>query len=146
MQNLSFDDGFKEFSLNGDESRVIRFNPSDFSIIERIKKAYDEISKVTDIKDDIELNTDGTPMDEMGKAADIVKGINDTIKNQIDYIFNSPVSAMVFGNQSPLGMVKGMPLYERFLMTVIPVIQKEVKAETEASRKRIGKYTQAYHK
>lgn len=141
MQNLNFDDGYKEFSINNDPNRVIRFNPSDFSIIERIKTAYDEIDKATKIDDDIELKSDGTPVEELGKAAEIVKGINDTIKNQIDYIFNSTVSDMVFGKQSPLSMVKGVPLWERFLNVIIPVIQKEVKAEQEASRKRISKYT-----
>jgi hypothetical protein len=141
MQNLSFDDGYKEFSINGDESRIIRFNPADFSIIERIKVAYDEIEKATNLKEDIELNPDGTAVDELGQAAEIVKSINDTIKNQIDYIFNSPVSEAAFGNQSPLGMVKGIPLYERFLNAIIPVVEKEVKSEMAASQKRISKYT-----
>jgi len=146
MQNLNFDDGYKEFSINNDVSRVIRFNPADFSIVERIKVAYDEIEKATHIENDIELKADGTPVEQLGQAAEIVKGVNDTIKKQVDYIFNSPVSDMVFGNQSPLSMVKGMPLYERFLNTLVPVIQKEVKAQQEASQKRISKYTQVYHK
>ena len=141
MQNLNFDDGYKEFSINNDPNRVIRFNPADFSIIERIKAAYDEIDKVTKMDNEINLKADGTPVEELGKAAEIVKGINDTIKNQIDYIFNSPVSEMVFGKQSPLSMVKGVPLWERFMNAIAPVIQKEVKAEQLASQKRISKYT-----
>lgn len=141
MQNLIIDDGYKEYKINGDENRVIRFNPSDFSIIERINTAYEEINKATDIDTDIELKPDGKPVSELEKVAEIVSGINTTIKKQIDYIFNSPVSDAVFGNQSPLSMVKGMPLYERFLDAVIPVIQQEVKKEQEASQKRIEKYT-----
>lgn len=141
MQNLNFDDGYKEFSINNDPNRVIRFNPADFGIIERIKKAYDEIDKTTNIDTDAQLKTDGTPLELIGQAADIVTNMNNTIKAQIDYIFNSPVSEIVFGKQSPMGMVKGKPLYERFLETVIPVIQEEVKAEMAASQKRISKYT-----
>jgi hypothetical protein len=141
MQNLIIDDGYKEFSINGDENRVIRFNPSDFSIIERINTAYEEINKATDIDTDIELKPDGKPVSELEKVAEIVSGINTTIKKQIDYIFNSPVSDAVFGNQSPLSMVKGMPLYERFLNAVVPIIRQEVAKEQEASRKRIEKYT-----
>ena len=141
MQNLNFDDGYKEFSINNDPSRVIRFNPADFGIIERINKAYDEIEKATKIDTDIELKANGEPMKLIGQAAEMVKSMSDTIRNQIDYIFNNPVSEVVFGNQSPLGMVKGVPLYERFLSTLIPVIQKEVESEMVASRKRISKYT-----
>lgn len=141
MQNLNFDDGFKEFSINNDPSKVIRFNPADFGIIERINTAYNEIQKTTQIEDDIQLNPDGTPMEMIGKVAEVVKGIADSIKAQIDYIFNSPVSEVVFGNQSPLGMVKGVPLYERFLDIVIPVIKQEVESEMKASQKRVSKYT-----
>jgi hypothetical protein len=147
MQNLSFDDGYKEFSINGDTSKVIRFNPSDMSIIERIKTAYEEITKATTLDKDIELKADGTPIEELGKAADIVKGINDTIKNQIDYIFNSPISDMAFGKQSPLSMVGGQPLYAGFLNAIIPIVEKEVKAQQKASEARINKYTsQVHHK
>lgn len=140
MQNLNFDDGYKEYSINNDPNRVIRFNPADFGIIERINKAYEEIDRAT-IDTDIELKANGEPMKLIGQAAEMVKSMSDTIRNQIDYIFNSPVSDVVFGKQSPLGMVKGVPLYERFLSTLIPVIQKEVEAEMLASRKRVSKYT-----
>jgi hypothetical protein len=141
MQNLSFSDGFKEFSLNGDESKVIRFNPADFGIIERIDKAYKEIENASKIGADIKLKTDGTPIEEISIAASIVKSVSDTIKSQIDHIFDSPVSAVVFGNQSPLSMVGGVPFYERFLNAVIPVLKKEIQSEQKASQQRISKYT-----
>jgi hypothetical protein len=141
MQNLNFDDGFKEFTINNDPSKVIRFNPADFGIIERISTAYQKIQTSTEVKEDIELNPDGSPMELVGKVAEVVKGIADTVKAQIDYIFNSPVSEVVFGNQSPLGMVKGVPMYERFLNAVVPLIKKEVESEMAASQKRVSKYT-----
>lgn len=141
MQNLIIDDGFKEFSINNDPNKVIRFNPADFGIIERINNAYKEIEKVQNEVPDIELNNDGSPVDMLSNAAEVVSKVSNTIKKQIDYIFDSPVSDVVFGNQSPLSMVKGVPYYERFLNAVVPIIEKEVKAEQEASRKRIEKYT-----
>ena len=36
MGNLSFDDGYKSFTVNGDPNRVIRFNPADPEIINRL--------------------------------------------------------------------------------------------------------------
>jgi uncharacterized protein with ATP-grasp and redox domains len=141
MQNLNFDDGYKEFSINGDETRVIRFNPADFGILERIKEAYEEIEKATNIKEDIELNADGSVMDKLSAASSVVSSIDNTIKAQIDHIFNSNVSEVAFGNQSAMGMVKGVPLYERFLNAIIPVIKQEVEKEMRASQKRIKKYT-----
>jgi len=143
MQNLNFDDGFKEFSINGDKERVIRFNPSDFGILERIEKANKAINEATKGNEDLDLKADGTAAEELSRSVNIVKGISDTIKNQIDYIFDSPVSSIVFGNQSPLSMVKGVPFFERFLDAVTPVIKKEITAEQGASQKRMQKYTKA---
>ncbi|MBQ7744939.1 MAG: hypothetical protein IJT85_05150, partial [Ruminococcus sp.] len=36
MSNLSFNEGYKEFTLNGDESRKIRINTSDLNLMKRI--------------------------------------------------------------------------------------------------------------
>lgn len=141
MQNLQFDDGYKEFSINGDESRVIRFNPRDFAILERIKESYEMIEAASVSAEDAELNPDGSPLNELSEAADIVKRFDDTVKEAINHIFNSDVSTAVFGKQSPLSLIGGSPLYEKFLETVIPVIRKEVEAESKKSRERIGKYT-----
>lgn len=141
MQNLQFDDGYKEFSINGDESRVIRFNPRDFAILERIKEAYDMIEEASKVTEDVQLKADGSPVEMLGSAADIVKQFDDTVKKAVNHIFNSDVSTAVFGKQSPLSLIGGSPLYERFLETVIPVIRKEVEAESKKSRERISKYT-----
>ncbi len=141
MQNFNLDEGYKEFTINNDPNRVIRFNPADYGIIERINEAYKEIEKISKIKEDIELRADGTPIEEFAKAAEVVNKVSTTIKKQIDYIFNSDVSDVVFGKQSPLSTIKGMPLYERFLEVVMPEIKKEIESERKASEKRIEKYT-----
>lgn len=141
MQNLNIDNGYKEFTINNDPNKVIRINLSDYSIVERINKAYEEIDKITKINEDIELKSDGSPLSELNKAAEIVSKINKAIKDQIDYIFDSPVSDMVFGNQSPLSTVNGVPLYERFLEAITPYIKEEIQKEQKASQKRIEKYT-----
>lgn len=141
MQNFNLDEGYKEFTINNDPSRIIRFNPADYGIIERINEAYKEIERMSKIKEDIELRADGTPIEEFSKLAAVVTEVSDTIKKQINYIFNADVSDMVFGKQSPLSLIKGMPLYERFLEAVLPEIKKEIEAERKASEKRIEKYT-----
>jgi hypothetical protein len=141
MQNLNFDEGYKEFMINKDANRVVRFNPTDFGIIERIKTAYNEIDKVTQLDKDIELKTDGTPIDELGKSAEIIGSTNKKIKEMIDYIFNSEVSDSVFGKQSPLSIVNGRPLWQGFLECLNPVIKAEVKKAQQESQKRISKYT-----
>lgn len=142
MQNIRFDDGFKEFMLNDDPDKVIRFDPTDFAIIERFNTAMKNIEKSTNgLTNDVEVDSKGEPLSELESAAESVSKVNKFIREQIDYIFDSPVSGIVFGNKSPLAMVKGAPLFERFIVAAQSVIEKEIKAEMKASEKRVSKYT-----
>jgi len=145
MQSIRFDDGYKEFMINDDPDRVIRFNPADYGIIERFNTARKVILiEMEKIQGDIDINPDGTPNvaeDELGEAAELLSKTRKLICDQVDYIFGSPVAEIVFGNQSPLSSVKGIPLFERFIRAAQPFIEKEVKTEQEASQKRINKYT-----
>ena len=81
-------------------------------------------------------------MEMIGKVAEVVKGIADSIKAQIDYIFNSPsVRGCVRQSESFGYGSREFRFYERFLDTVIPVIKQEVESEMKASQKRVSKYT-----
>ena len=142
MQSIRFDDGYKEFMINDDPDKVIRFDPADFGIIERFNTARKNIEKSTDtLGNDVAIDSKGAPVDELESAAEAVSRVSNFIKEQVDYIFDSPVSDMVFGNKSPLAMVKGVPLFERFIVATQSVIEKEIKTEMKASEKRISKYT-----
>ena len=46
MQNINFDEGYKEFSINGDEKRVIRFNPKDFGILTRMEDTLSDFGEI----------------------------------------------------------------------------------------------------
>ena len=141
MQNLVFDEGYKEFTINGDENRVIRFNPSDFAILKRLDEARNKILEAMKIQDDIELDDEGKPIENLENASKIVKHIDDTIKEQINYVFDYDVSKAVFGNQSPMANIKGLPLYARFMESIKPVIESAMNEEREKSKKRVSKYT-----
>lgn len=127
MKNINFDDGYKEFTINNDPDRTIRFNPSDVAIVERLHKASDALEKL------ISENTEAD-------AAEAIERMDAAIREQVDYIFNQPVSNKVFGNQSPMAPVGGKMLFERFLEAATPIIMSHVKAERKASEKRISKY------
>jgi hypothetical protein len=145
MQSIRFDDGYKEFMINDDPNRVIRFNPADYGILERFDTASKEMMQELEaLGDDIDLNPDGTPNvpeSELEEAAKLLAKSRKIICDKIDYIFGSPVSEVAFGTQSPLSSVKGLPLFERFINAARPIIEKEVMAEQKASQKRVEKYT-----
>lgn len=141
MQNIKFDDGYKKFMINDDPDKVIKFDPADFGIIERFNTARKNIEKSTEELNDTTLDNSGEPVDELEEAAEAIGKVRNIICEQVDYIFDSSVSSIVFGNKSPLAMVKGVPLFERFIVAAQTYIEKEIKAEMKASEKRISKYT-----
>lgn len=131
--NLVFDDGYKEFTINNDPNRVIRFNPSDVAIVERFKNSQAVLEAL------VQEFTENTPED----VAAGLKKLDTAIKKEIDNIFNQPVSNIVFGNQSPMSLVKGVPLFERFFDAVLPVIMDGIKEEKKLSQQRVNKYVKA---
>lgn len=141
MQSIRFDDGFKEFMINDDPDKIIRIDPADFGIIERFNTAIKNIEKNMENIDDIDLDTKGEPRDQLDERAQIVAKVNKYIREQVDYIFDSPVSDMAFGNKSPLATAGGIPIFERFIKAAQAVIVKGIEEERKLSEKRIAKYT-----
>lgn len=148
IQNLNFDDGFMSFTLNNDPNKVIRFNPTDFGIIQRIKDAYDMIDKASEGAEGIELNSDGTAKDKLDESSQVIAMYDKSVRNAIDGIFNSDICDIAFGKQSALSLVGGGKfLWESFLECICKIIEKEAGTKIEASRKRINKYkSQVYRK
>lgn len=144
MQNLNFNDGYKEFTINNDSTRIVRFNPGDISILERFNEAKKKISEKQDtLKENIIIKPDGTPdvaEDQLDEAATLVSNLNQFIRDQTDYVFNSPVSDAVYGRQSPVSTVNGVTLFERFFTAAEELIEKEIDKEKAAGKKRMAKY------
>lgn len=138
--NLNLGEEYVELTINNDEDRVIRIDLSDFGMIERLNESYKKINEFQNSHKDIKINPDGTAEDKLNESAEILKAFNALVREQIDYILDSNVSDIVFGNKNPLSTVKGVPLYERFLNALRPYIEKIAKREKEESDKRVQKY------
>lgn len=138
--NLDLGEEYVELTINNDADRVIRVDLSDFGMIERLNESYKKIEDFQKDHNDVKINPDGTAADKLNESAEILKAFNTLVREQIDYILDSKVSDIVFGNKNPLSTVKGVPLYERFLNALKPYIEKIAKRENEESNKRVQKY------
>lgn len=132
METLIIDEGLKSFAINNDENRVIKFNPSDMSILHRVEETLANVEKEMKKYEDKKID---------GKTE---KKISEFICEQIDYIFNAKVSDVVFNGTSPLSTIKGVPYYVRFIEAVKPIIEEEILSERKASEEKIKKYTEKY--
>lgn len=148
MKSLNFNDGYESFAINGDESRVIRFNPRDPNIIQRYNQSLKNIMGAKEtISGDITLKADGTieKADDIEAAAKTLMDTDQIIRENVNMMFNSDVYDIVFAGQSPFsGVGNGRLLFETFMFAVKPVIEAAVKKDAEASKKRMGKYTKGY--
>ena len=148
MRRINFDDGLKSFAINGDESRVIRFNPGDLNMKVRAKEATKRISEWQAEIKDIKLNADGTPVNSDEGTADVLENFDAMLRHELNYIFNADVYDIVFDGQSPLCIVGKDKyfLFEAFLFPAMQIIEEEIDAFARDSQARMDKYTAGYHK
>lgn len=152
MRNFSFDDGYESFSINGDENRVIRFNPSDPNLMIRYNESVKNINEAKKkIGSNVKLRPDGTSaetdQEKREMACAVMQEVESTIKENINYMFNSDVYDTVFAGQSPFCMVgNGRYLLEAFLYAVKPVMESAIRKSNEQSERRMDKYLSGYKK
>ncbi len=136
---LKFNDGFKEFAVNGDESRIVRFNPCDFGILERISVSQKRLEELEKKYKDAEASD----TDELGKIA---AECDREIREEINTVFSNDVCTPAFGTASCLSLAGGQPLYANFIDALLPIVKSSIDKETKQSKKRIAKYTNAVKK
>lgn len=135
MEKLNFKTNVKRYSLNDDESCVISVNTTDYAILDRIKKATKNIEKLAAEYQEKKINNDD-------EANELFVETDKEIRNQINYIFNSDVCTMAFGNTNCFSLCDdGSALFENFINAIVPVIKSDIEAAQGKQNKRIEKYT-----
>lgn len=135
MKNLNINKGYKSYTINGDESVVITVKTTDFSIIDRLTKVQEHIGDIVTEMQSIKRNA---AAEEYLAALDKA---DKKVKAELDKVFDSPVSAAVFGNMNSLSFAGGQPVALNFLEAIIPEISADLEDEQKASAEKIEKYT-----
>ncbi len=148
MRSISFSENYKSFSINGDDSRVIRFNPADPNILVRADEAKKRISEKQDQITTVKLRPDGSPINNSEAASEALRGFDEMIREEVNYIFNADVYDTIFAGQSPLCIVgdENEFLFEAFLNAAMPIIEEGVDEFNSKGMDRIERYTKEYLK
>lgn len=139
MKSLSFNDGRESFMVNDDPNRVIRFNPADPEIINRIlnvQKMFQDYK----VPEGIELNPDGSPKNEMERDGAYVSEFTKAMREAFNSVFNADVYDTVFDGQSPLCIVNGKYLFEGVLDGLKEIVKPAVEKYAKESQKKMDKY------
>lgn len=132
MASISFNQGYKEYDIGGNKNKIIRFVPSDFNLPNRIDQSMKAIEQIAEKYRD--ANKGNNSAAEMAAC-------DTAIREQINYIFDSDVCSVAFGNTNCASMAGGSPIYANFLNAIIPEIEKCIDEEKKKSEKNIAKYT-----
>lgn len=136
MQTIKFNDGYKTYSINDDDSRTIRINLLDLNMKSRYEKATKVIEETVN-----KMKSVNIPSEDQLIEFDIV------IREQLNYVFGSDICATVFGVANVLTPLKsGKFLFESFMEVFVPMIEKDSQSAINAVNINIDKKTDKYTK
>ena len=139
MKNLSFNDGRESFTVNDDPDRVIRFNPADPEIINRILKMQKDFENYS-VPEDVELNPDGTAKSGLEKDGAYIAGFTSAMRKAFNEVFNADVYDTIFDGQSPLCIVGQKYLFEGVFDGLIDIMKPAIEKYAKKNQARLDKY------
>lgn len=142
----------KRFRIDGDDNRIIELNTSDLSILPRLKETYpklmelnkqvSEMSKSTPESDD----TDGVEDSRFDNVIDTLTNVDKSMRELIDYIFDSNVSEVCAPSGSMYDPINGQCRFEHIISCLTNLYETDMSAELDKLSQRTDKYTSKYTK
>lgn len=118
MEQIRFDDGVREFGINGDDGRVIRVCLTDMNLPGRIAVMEDRIGEIADR---IRAKSDPTPELLMQLDRDVRQILNDA--------FGSDICTAAFGTANCCSPVAGGKL---MMQGFVEALSARIRAELDA--------------
>ncbi len=144
MKNINFDAGMMELTIQGDESRVLRFNPEnvDFqnALFDMLDHASEKMKKFEEIAKAYDLKVDGMePIEAAKEKIKIQCDIDNFIKSEIDGVFGAGTSNMIFKEANPSAKSSsGQYVFMNFFESLLQIIQPEIKKRNKSIQKIIS--------
>ena len=143
----------KRFRINGDPNKILELNTSDMNIASRLTIAYDRLQKymseVTKVLGDVPDNADDISEEQEKSAAIELSKIDAKMKEEIDYIFDAPVSEVCSDGGSMYDPFEGMFRFEHIIDALSKLYENNLNSEFNKMKRRVSaktsKYTKKYH-
>ena len=128
----------QRFRINGDDTAIIELNLSDLGIIERLetglKAIEQQMSKIASFSDEDE------------NLSEKLKEADKAMREQVDYIFDYPVSAVCARYGTMYDPKDGKFRYETIINGLLNLYSENINAEASKIENRIQKHTGKYTK
>ena len=132
----------KRYRINGDDSKIIELNPSDFNITVRLNEAYPKLAKCESRI--AELNVSENNEDNLESFAKTLSELDNEMRELIDYIFDSQVSDICCDGGSMYDLIDGYMRYEVIVDNLVKLYEDNISKESKKIQKRIKSHTSKY--
>lgn len=136
--------GRKRFRINGDDNMIISLDTSDFNIVTRLEKSYDELQELCSqaVK---KLSGAKEEAENFSETAEALSELNDKMKKIINYIFDSDVCSVCVGNAALYDITEtGELRFETIIMCLCGLYEDAIKKNSEKMIGRFKAHTAKY--
>lgn len=143
----------KRFRINGDNKKILELNVSDLNVAQRMSVAYDRLQKHMEKVSDILAglpDEDEEVTDEVeSKVTKQLEAIDKKMREEVDYIFQAPVSDICADGGSMYDPFEGAFRFEHIIEAISKLYERNLESEFAKMKKRVSvktsKYTKKYH-
>lgn len=147
MQNINLNlSTKKKFTIDGDPNRVIELDISDINIINRATTAFKNIENLKNDWEKLptleELDSDNVDteilhntVDKIDEFSDEFSAIENQLKNEIDFMFDSPISNTIFGTSSPFSIVNDKFKFEHTIDVLMSLYEEQLQGDLKKLNK-----------
>lgn len=136
----------KRFRIDGDPNKIIELNTSDFSVISRLRDKYPELLELANMRgaEVPEFSEDDDEESKITVTGDFIDAIDQRMREGIDYIFASPVSAVCASDGTMYDLFNGKFRFEYIIEKLGALYNENVSREYKKMSKRLHKHTSKY--
>ena len=142
----------KRFRIDGDDNRILELNTSDLNILPRLKETYPKLMELNNQVAELSVNAsevdegDGFENGEFDNVIDTLAKVDASMREMIDYIFDSNVSEVCAPSGSMYDPIDGQCRFEHIIGCLTNLYETDMSAEVAKLSKRTDKYTSKYTK
>lgn len=143
----------KRFRINGDSNKILELNTSDLNISSRLSLAYNRLTQYMDevgtVLADVPDNDDELTSEQETLVEEKLQEIDLKMREEIDYIFDAPVSDVCADTGSMYDPFEGQFRFEHIIDALSKLYETNLNREFNMMKRKVAaktsKYTKKYH-
>lgn len=141
---FAVDDGTREVTLVNTYGKVIcriHFRTGEIAIMDRFTALTNDLPKIIEPLDRVNLNADGSTDENDGDAWAALKQVEGNVMQRINDLLDMDEANEIFKTRSPFSSIGGLFFVEHVLRALGDAITAQINEEAALSEARIAKYT-----